>query len=111
MRRAAGPAARVALAALLLSAGCAEARKPRAHAVEIRNFVFAPASLAAAPGDTVVWTNRDIVPHTATPDAGGWDSGSIAAGASWTLVVPEEGLGAYRCAFHPTMKAALTPEK
>ncbi|HEU0052772.1 MAG TPA: cupredoxin family copper-binding protein [Longimicrobium sp.] len=109
--RATGPSARAALAALLLCAGCAGGREPRTYAVEIRNFVFTPAALAVAPGDTVVWTNRDIVPHTATSESGGWDTGSIAANATARVVVPEGGLGAYRCAFHPTMRGALEAEK
>ena len=93
----------------LAAAGCAGAeRAPRAHAVEIAAFVYRPAELAVAPGDTVVFTNRDPVPHTATAADGSWDSGSLAKDASWRLVVPENGIGAYRCAFHPNMAATLT---
>ena len=98
----------LALAALAL-AGCGgEPAAPRAHAVEIRDFAFVPADLEVAPGDTVVWTNRDVVPHTATAADGAWDSGEIAANASWRLVVPDGGAAAeYRCAYHPTMTGAL----
>jgi plastocyanin len=76
--------------------------------VEITAFVYRPAELGVAPGDTVVFTNRDPVPHTATAGDGLWDSGSIAKDASWRLVVPENGIGAYKCAFHPNMAASLT---
>ena len=90
------------------AAGCAGGEQPpRAHAVEIAAFVYRPAGLAVAPGDTVVFTNRDPVPHTATAADGSWDSGSLAKDASWRLVVPEGGIGAYRCAFHPNMAASL----
>ena len=93
-------------AAAVLAAGCGGAARPQAHAVEVRNFVFEPATVAAAPGDTVVFTNRDAVPHTATAADGSWDSGEIAAGVSWRLVVPANG-GGYACAYHPTMKGTL----
>ena len=109
-RRAAatGGAMAVAFAALL---GLREGREappaPRRHVVEIRSFRFEPGRLAAAPGDTVVWINRDMVPHTATADDRGWDSGELASGASWSRVVPAGGLGEYLCSYHPTMTGAV----
>lgn len=84
-----------------------EPPRSRTHTVEIHNFVYAPAGLQVAAGDTVVWVNRDVVPHTATAD-GAWDTGSIAAGDSARVVVGKAGKQAYRCIFHPNMKAELT---
>jgi plastocyanin len=80
-------------------------RPPTLHHVEIQNFAFVPAHLEVAIGDTVVWTNRDFVPHTATGDDGSWDSGFLAADQSWELVVRQG--GAYHCALHAAMKATL----
>jgi plastocyanin len=34
--------------------------------VEIREFKFEPETLTVHEGDTVVWKNDEIVPHTAT---------------------------------------------
>jgi plastocyanin len=98
------------LAALLaLAAGAPDPaggeRTQTLHQVEIQNFAFSPARLEVAVGDTVVWTNRDFVPHTATADSGSWDSGGLSTGQSWKLVIQQG--GAYHCAFHPTMKAML----
>lgn len=98
------------LAALLaLTAGAPDParreRPPTLHHVEIRNFAFDPVHLEVAVGDTVVWTNRDFVPHTATADSGSWDSGGLSTGQSWKLVVQQG--GAYHCALHPAMKATL----
>ena len=70
-------------------------------------MAFVPAELHARAGDTVVWTNRDVVPHTATA-AGRFDSGVIAGGGEWRLVVKESGTFAYVCSLHPPMKATLT---
>src|SRR5690606_33799554 len=46
------------------------------HVVEMREFKFVPARVEAAVGDTIVWVNKDAVPHTATDSAAAWDSGS-----------------------------------
>jgi plastocyanin len=74
-------------------------------------MAFHPAELAVAPGDTVVWINRDIVPHTAT--AGGrreWTTGLLASGDSGSQVIRQPGPISYRCALHPTMRGTLTVE-
>lgn len=81
--------------------------EPARHTVEMRGFEFHPASLTLAPGDTVIWVNRDVVPHTATGPDGAWDSGSIAAGASWSRVFTAADSAAYACTFHPTMTGLL----
>jgi len=39
-------------------------------AVTIMNFAFQPTPLTIPLGTTVVWTNQDTAPHTATSDPG-----------------------------------------
>ena len=51
--------------------------------------------------------NKDLVPHTATSKAGGFDSQVIQADKSWRFTVRKKGDFAYVCTFHPTMKATL----
>lgn len=102
------PVAAAALLSVAACAGSSAAESPQRHVVEIRAFEYHPASLTVMPGDTVVWINRDAVPHTATSEEGVWDSGSIAAGASWSFAVTEAAIGAYICDFHPTMTGTLT---
>lgn len=89
--------------------GCADAT-PRRHEVVIRNFVYQPAALTLAVGDTVVWINEDVVPHTATASDGEWDSGSIASNASGQVVISGEGEQSYLCTFHPNMRAELAAQ-
>ena len=72
------------------------------------NFAFVPETLSLHPGDRVVWTNRDLSPHTATAENGGWDTGELEQGQSAELVVTEDMVGPYFCAFHPSMKGQLT---
>lgn len=98
--------ARVAL--LALAAGCGGGGEaPRRHVIEIRAFRYEPPSVEARAGDTIMWINRDAVPHTATDRAAGWDTGSMGAGAEGSVVVDRAGSYDYGCAFHPNMAATL----
>lgn len=102
---------RVAAAVLMMAAACHPApRSPTHHVVRIEAMQFVPALVELVPGDTVTWQNADLVPHTATSVGGTWDSKAIAVGASFTLVVPADGIGAYRCTYHPLMEAELRRE-
>jgi len=100
-------AARVT-AALLALAGAAEA-VGATRTVTIEGMQFAPSSLTVRRGDTVVWVNHDLVPHTATA-AGTFDSHPIAPNKSWSHVARKAGRHDYVCTLHPTMKATLVVE-
>lgn len=102
-----GRAGVVAVLACAGAVACSGPGGPAHHRVEIRDADFHPRTLSVAPGDTVTWINRDVVPHTVTSDGGGWDSGHLAARERFTLVVPEGGTGGYACLYHPAMTAAL----
>jgi plastocyanin len=91
---------------LALTAACARPA-PRSHTVEIRGFAYLPATLEVAASDTVMWINRDVVPHTVTRDGRGWDSGSLGAEQAWRLVAASPGSHPYYCAFHPSMRGDL----
>ena len=81
-------------------------------AVDIRDFAFDPATIEIAVGDTIAWTNRDAVPHTATaterdvlqsgvipPDGGGFSQTFATAGEF-----------PYFCEFHPNMEGTIVVE-
>lgn len=82
---------------------------PQRHVIEIRGFAFAPAALRVSPGDTVVWVNRDLVPHTVTADDGAWDSGTLDEGEAWEMRIGDDvpARSAYFCRHHPSMRGAL----
>lgn len=83
-------------------------RTPVTHTVTIDATSFEPASLTLAAGDSVVWVNKDIIPHTATSKKEGlFDSGMIESGKSWKHTFKTKGELAYVCVFHPTMKGTL----
>jgi len=81
--------------------------KQQTHTVTIEGLRFQPDVLTVAPGDTIVWVNKDVVPHTATSKTGGFDSKTIEADKSWSYTIRKTGDFAYICTFHPAMKAML----
>ncbi|MBW3630336.1 MAG: cupredoxin family copper-binding protein [Gemmatimonadetes bacterium] len=101
--------AATAVTVVVGGAGCAEAG-PRRHEIAIRNFVYEPAALTVAVGDTVVWTNEDALPHTATATDKAWDTGSIGSKESRTVVISQKGEQSYICTLHPNMRADLTAQ-
>jgi plastocyanin len=85
----------------------ATATPPARHEVEIHGFKFEPATLVVRPGDTITWTNRDLVPHTATAHDKSWDTGRIDKGQSASIVFQSGMETGYFCKFHPAMQAEL----
>ena len=109
-RAIAGPlAATLAVVAVPVWTGAhaaSTAQEPATHTVSIDGTSFAPATLTVRRGERVVWINKDPFPHTATA-AGSFESGSIAAGASWRFTPRTRGTFDYICTLHPNMKGTL----
>jgi plastocyanin len=102
--------AAVAAVALFSVTGSALQRDKKAvtHAVAIDASRFAPSRLTIDRGDTVVWTNQDVVPHTATSEASnGLDTKSIAPGGESRHTFTARGDVPYICSFHPGMKGQI----
>ena len=66
---------------------------------------FVPERLEVTAGDTITWTNYDLVPHSVT--APGLESGDLAEGKSWSLVARRKGEIAYICRLHPLMRGTV----
>lgn len=77
------------------------------HTVSMSAFQYSPVVLHASVGDTVVWENRDIVPHTADADSGAWKSGDIPAKGKRMTVVRRKGEQPFTCLYHSNMKGKL----
>ena len=106
--RRAPAAAALALAALGAVAVAAD-RAGTSHEVVMQAVQFAPATLKVKRGDTVIWTNRDPFPHTATA-AGIFDSKPVDEGRTFRWRADRAGTIAYVCSLHPTMRGTLEVE-
>jgi YVTN family beta-propeller protein len=76
-------------------------------AIAIASFAFVPSAISIAVGQSVIWTNRDTVPHTVTSDDGTWDSGPLQPGAVFSEKFDRPGTYAYHCSIHPFMKGTI----
>lgn len=83
------------------------AAKRVVHTILIEGVKFTPESLTVNRGDVVVWVNKDPFPHTATAQAGAFDSGSIPVGKSWKFTTTRSGTFFYLCTLHTTMTGVL----
>ena len=83
----------------------------RAATVQIvmQNLEISPAETSAKVGDTVEWTNKDVVAHTATARNGDFDV-MIPPNKMASFVLQKAGTVDYYCRFHPNMKATLKVE-
>ena len=97
----------VAASAALAAGIAVAAQRAATHTVIMEAVAFQPPTITVNAGDTVMWTNKDAFPHTATAQDKSFDSGEIAAGKSWKLVAKQKGTFGYVCAYHPTMKGTL----
>ena len=81
----------------------------RIDTVEISDMKFLPAVLTVHKGDTVIWINRDMVPHCVTEeDSKAWTSLPIPAGGLWKMAVTQN--SNYFCAIHMVMKGKIVIE-
>lgn len=84
--------------------------QPRIIDVEIKNFAFNPSTITIKVGDTVRWTNKDSVAHTATANDGSFDTGYLSYGQSKSITFSKSGTYDYYCIPHPWMKGKVIVE-
>ena len=86
-----------------------EKRIPRIHHVQIKNMKFEPAQVTVSKGDSIVWTNLDIVNHDVTEEkTKAWTSGPITMGKVWKVEAAES--ADYFCSIHVVMKGKIIVE-
>jgi putative membrane protein len=86
-----------------------EMAMPHVVKITIANMTFTPALASVRAGDTIEWTNADVVDHTATASNHAWDV-SIAAGKTGRATVTKAGHVDYYCKFHPNMHGEVTAQ-
>lgn len=91
-------------AAVLAGSAVARAHNGTVH-VTIDKLVFSPAEIEVRVGETIEWTNKDRIAHTATVK-GGWEV-MIPPGKVATKVAEAGDTVDYYCRFHPNMKGKI----
>ncbi len=91
------------IAALILASSVFAAT----HQVSIQNFAFVPQQVTAQTGDSVIFTNNDSSPHTATATGGAFDSGNLSVGEIWGTLLTATSNVAYVCQYHSEMTGVI----
>ena len=81
--------------------------KPAATQVKIDNFSFEPREITVAAGTTVVWTNRDDVPHTVTSSNDKFGSKALDTDDAFSFTFKDPGKYEYYCSVHPKMTGTV----
>lgn len=77
------------------------------HTVTIFRMKYHPAQINVKKGDTVIWINKDFVPHDVTEETTQkWTSKPFNQGEQWSKVVNED--VKYFCNLHKVMKGTIT---
>ena len=102
-----GLATTVMIAMLLLAgtlSAAANHQPSEANAdVKIDNFSFGPQTLTVSVGTTVVWTNRDDIPHTVVSADGVFKSKVRDTDEKFSYTFTKAGTYPYFCSVHPKM--------
>lgn len=72
-----------------------------------QTWTFGPGKLTVHVGDTLIWTNTGQANHTVTANNGGFDSGNLAPGATFSFTFTKPGTYGYHCTYHPWMKGTV----
>ncbi|RFC30925.1 MAG: Plastocyanin [Candidatus Nitrotoga sp. MKT] len=95
---------------MTVSAAPNEANRERhAITVTIDAFQFQPDKIRIKRGQSVIFINKDEVPHTVTPDKNGHfvPSGIIKGGEQHEVFFESVGVQNYSCDFHPSMRGQV----
>jgi len=110
----------ITLLLVLLNAGCSQQAQDQGknqtdttggRTIIMKNFAFDPAELKIKAGDTVVWTNKDSVPHNLISTKGTEPiSPTISVGGTYSHTFNTAGEYAYSCEIHTGMKGKIIVE-
>jgi plastocyanin len=78
--------------------------------VKIDNFTFNPQQVTVKAGTTVVWTNHDDIPHTATSSTQAFKSKVLDTDEKFSFTFATPGTYKYFCALHPHMTGTIVVE-
>lgn len=109
-----GVTAVLILALVVILAGCGGSSTTTTTAaaggsaqVVLQNIAINPTSVTIKAGGTVTWTNKDGFDHHLVGDKGEFDSGNMAAGATFSFTFKTAGTITYHCSIHPQMTGTI----
>jgi len=76
--------------------------------VDVIDDDFDAANMSVKAGATVIWQFVGKRPHTVTDGQGGFDSGVLQKGATFTQTFTTPGLYRYYCTLHHAMQGSVT---
>src|SRR5437660_3427160 len=76
--------------------------------VNIDNFAFKPMELTVKAGTTIVFHNRDDIPHSVVGSTGEFHSKALDTDDSFSFTFAKAGTYAYSCGLHPRMQGKIT---
>lgn len=90
------------------SASPVQSKEPAAAAsVKIDNFSFGPDTMTVPVGATVIWTNRDDIPHTVVSSDGVFKSKALDTDDQFSYTFTKPGTYPYFCSIHPKMTGKI----
>ena len=82
------------------------AAQATSQTVTIQSFAFSPPTVTINVGESVTWTNKDPVDHTATANGGAFNK-PVPPNGSVTVLFSVAGTYAYHCSIHPSMTGTI----
>lgn len=96
----------VAVGAASIAAAANSQAAPHQFTVTMSNMTYGALPTDAKVGDTIVWVNRDTVPHTVTARDHSFDL-RVAPGQSGRMTLQRAGTIPIYCVFHMMMRGTL----
>ena len=75
--------------------------------VNIDNFAFTPKELTVKAGTTIVFRNRDDIPHSVVGSKGEFHSKALDTDDSFSFTFTKAGTYDYSCGLHPKMQGRI----
>jgi plastocyanin len=75
--------------------------------VKIDNFTFGPATVTVDKGSTVIWINRDDIPHTVVSSDKVFKSKVLDTDEQFSFTFAQAGTYPYFCSIHPKMTGTV----
>jgi plastocyanin len=77
------------------------------NSIEVKDFMFMPATLTVNIGAEVSWVNKDDEPHTVVSDTGLFRSGALDTDESFSFKFDKPGTYHFTCSIHPRMVGTI----